>query len=259
MKEYINQSMVSIIMPTFNSEKYIKESIESVLQQIYQNWELIIVDDCSCDNTIELINECVDERIVLYKNDTNSGAAVSRNKAMRKARGKYIAFLDSDDLWTKDKLMKQVMFMDDNNYVFTYTNYIIVDEKLHPMNLLMTGPKCIKKFGYYLFNWAGCLTVMYDASVIGVLQIENLKKRNDYAIWLEITDKYDCYLLNETLAQYRRREGSISNVSKIELIKSHYQLFRNGKKKNRLFSVVIVLINMCAYMYKEIRYKKHVS
>ena len=118
--------MVSIIMPSYNTAKYISESIKSVQAQTHTNWELIIVDDCSTDNTDEIISEFLsDSRIRYIKNEQNSGAAVSRNRALREAKGKWIAFLDSDDLWLPDKLEKQIRFMQENGYKFTYTDYRI--------------------------------------------------------------------------------------------------------------------------------------
>lgn len=119
-------NLVSIIMPSYNTAKYISAAIESILNQTYENWELIIVDDCSTDNTDEILTEYAkkDSRIRYYKNEKNSGAAVARNRALRQAKGKWVAFLDSDDLWEKDKLEKQICFMKKNNYHFSYTNYI---------------------------------------------------------------------------------------------------------------------------------------
>ena len=118
--------LVSIIMPSYNTAQYIADSIESVLAQTHENWELLIVDDCSTDNTDEVVAEfSIDPRIRYLKNAKNSGAAVSRNRALREARGKWIAFLDSDDLWEPEKLEKQIAFMKENNYKFTFTDYRI--------------------------------------------------------------------------------------------------------------------------------------
>ena len=115
--------LVSIIMPSYNTGKFIKETINSVLNQTYNNWELIIVDDCSTDDTEKIVNTIKDNRIKFLKNNTNSGAAISRNRAIKEAKGKWIAFLDSDDLWKKEKIEKQIRFMKENHYDFSYTNY----------------------------------------------------------------------------------------------------------------------------------------
>ena len=211
--------LVSIIMPSYNTGRFIKETIESVLDQSYPAWELIIVDDCSTDNTDEVVNQyLVDERIRYIKNDTNSGAAVSRNRALREAKGKWIAFLDSDDLWEADKLQKQILFMKDNDYHFSYTNYVEIDEESKVNGKSVTGPKRISKHGMYNYCWMGCLTVMYDADAVGLIQIPDIKKNNDYAMWLKVCKKANCYLLDETLARYRKRSGSISNHGYICLL-----------------------------------------
>ena len=119
----MEDKLVSIIMPTYNCAKFIGKTIESVIAQTYENWELIIVDDCSKDNTEEVVSKYKDNRIKYHRLENNSGAAVARTEAMKKARGSYMSFLDSDDLWKKDKLEKQLEFMNKNNYNFTCTEY----------------------------------------------------------------------------------------------------------------------------------------
>ena len=237
--------LVSIIMPSYNTGRFIKETIESVLAQSYSAWELIIVDDCSTDNTDDVINQYLaDERIRYIKNDTNSGAAVSRNRALREAKGKWIAFLDSDDLWEPEKLQKQISFMRDNGYHFSYTNYIEIDEESKVNGKSVTGPKRISKHGMYNYCWMGCLTVMYDADTVGLIQIADIKKNNDYAMWLKVCKKANCYLLDESLARYRKRSGSISNHGYMKLIKWHYKLYREAEKKNVVVSTINTIRNL---------------
>ena len=249
--------LVSIIMPSYNTGKFIKETIESVLSQTYSAWELIIVDDCSTDNTDEVVGEYLtDDRIRYIKNDINSGAAVSRNRALREAKGKWIAFLDSDDLWEPQKLEKQVAFMKNNGYHFSYTNYIEIDEASIPNGISVTGPRRITKCGMYSYCWMGCLTVMYDAEKIGLVQIADIKKNNDYAMWLKVCEKADCYLLNEKLARYRKRGGSISNHGYVKLVKWHYRLYREAENKNPISSFVLMLINLFFGLVKKIRFVK---
>ena len=248
---------VSIIMPSYNTGRFISETIESVLAQSYSDWELIIVDDCSTDDTDEMIGQYLtDERIRYIKNKNNSGAAVSRNRALREAKGKWIAFLDSDDLWEPDKLKKQIAFMENNGYHFSYTNYIEIDEESAPNGKSVTGPKRITKHGMYNYCWMGCLTVMYDAETVGLIQIEDIKKNNDYAIWLKVCKKANCYLLNENLARYRKRNGSISNHGYIKLIKWHYKLFREAEKNNPISSVVLTVRNLLFGVIKKVKYVK---
>lgn len=255
------EDLVSIITPTYNCGKYIKETIESVINQTYTNWEMIIVDDYSTDNTTDIVKQYQQEYSnIIYKIlDKNSGAAIARNTALKMAKGKYIAFLDGDDLWLPEKLEHQINFMKDNNYIFTYTKYSEIDENSSELGYIMSGPKKITKTGMYNYCWPGCLTVMYNVEKLGKVQIENLKKNNDYAIWLKLIQKTDCYLLNENLAQYRRRKGSISNHKKLKLIKYHYLLYKEGEHKNSFMSYILTLRNLFFGIIKKILYREKVK
>lgn len=248
--------LVSIIMPSYNTASFIAESIQAVLDQSYKDWELIIVDDCSTDDTDEVVKPYLsDERIKYLKNEKNSGAAVSRNRALRAAKGNWIAFLDSDDLWMPDKLKKQVSFMEKNGYHFSYTNYAEIDTEGKKNGITVTGPKRITKTGFFNYCWPGCLTVMYDRDVVGLLQIADIKKNNDYAMWLKVCRKADCYLLNEELALYRRgRAGSVSTHSIKTMIGWHYKLYREAEKQNPLIAVFNTGRNMVFGFYKKKRY-----
>ncbi len=249
--------LVSIIMPSYNTAKFISETIESVSAQTYPNWELIIVDDCSTDDTDAVVRPyLVDDRIRYIKNEKNSGAAVSRNRALREAKGKWVAFLDSDDLWFPEKLEKQISFMKKNDYHFSYTNYIEIDENANPNGRSVTGPKKVTRHGMYNYCWMGCLTVMYDVETVGVIQIADIKKNNDYAMWLKACKKADCYLLDEVLAKYRKRSGSISNHGYTKLIKWHYKLYREAEQRSPLVSAVLTLRNLFWGVLKKIRYVK---
>lgn len=247
--------LVSIIMPSYNTAEFIEESINSVINQTYTNWELIIVDDCSTDGSEEIIKKFTqDERIKFYKNERNSGAAISRNYALREAKGKWIAFLDSDDLWHPEKLEKQLNFMRKNDYHFSYTSYEEMDEQSNTTGVMVKGPQKITKTGMYNYCWPGCLTVIYDANYIGNIQIADIKKNNDYAIWLKAIKKANCYLLDEKLAKYRVRQGSISRHSKLRLIKHHYLLYREAERKNVFFSGILTMRNLFWGVYKKIKY-----
>lgn len=249
--------LVSIIMPSYNTGRFIKETIESVLAQSYSNWELIIVDDCSTDNTDDVVAEYLtDKRICYIKNDVNSGAAVSRNRALREAKGRWIAFLDSDDLWAPDKLEKQIDFMCENGYAFSYTKYIEIDEENNLLGKTVSGPQKITKHKMYDYCWPGCLTVMYDAEKIGLIQIEDIKKNNDYAMWLKAIKKADCYLLDENLAKYRKRVGSISNHSYKKLIIWHYKLYKEAEMKSTMVSILFTARNLFWGVCKKAFYVK---
>ena len=251
------EGLVSIIMPSYNTALYIEETIQSVLNQTYPKWELIIVDDCSTDNTDEVLEKIKDPRIHYLKNEKNSGAAVSRNKALREAKGQWIAFLDSDDLWMPNKLEKQIRFMEENGYVFSYTNYEEIDVNGNKTGVSVTGPKKITKIGMFNYCWPGCLTVMFDANKIGLIQIEDIKKNNDYAMWLKVCRKADCFLLDETLGQYRKgRIGSVSTHSIKTMIGWHYKLYREAEDMRLIESLFNTGRNLIFGYYKKKRYVK---
>lgn len=249
------KGLVSIIMPSYNTALYIKDTIQSVLNQTYTNWELIIVDDCSSDNTDEVLSSITDPRIRIYKNEKNSGAAVSRNRALREAKGQWIAFLDSDDIWMPEKLEKQIVFMENNGYHFSYTNYEEIDVDGNKTGVSVTGPKKITEVGMFNYCWPGCLTVMYDASLVGLIQIEDIKKNNDYAMWLKVCKKTDCYLLDECLGQYRKgRIGSVSTHSIKTMIGWHYKLFHEAEKQGTVNSLISTGRNLVFGLYKKKKY-----
>ena len=229
----MEKNKVSIIMPAYNSAKFIKESIDSVLQQTYRNWELVIFDDLSTDNTMEILKEysIKDERIRVFQNDKNSGAAISRNNAIKEAKGRFIAFLDSDDIWIKDKLTVQIKFMEDNNYPFSCTKYGKIDEE---SNILKKVVKVREKSTYkkILTNVPGNLTVIYDTKYIEKTYIPDIKKRNDLLMWLRVSKKTKyLYGLDMLLAYHRIRSGSISS-DKRKLIKYQWQVYRKHENLN---------------------------
>jgi teichuronic acid biosynthesis len=252
--------LVSIITPTYNCGRFIAETIESVLAQSYQDWELIISDDCSTDDTVEVIRPYLerDARIRYICNERNSGAAVTRNAALREAKGRWIAFLDSDDLWRPAKLEHQLRFMVENGYDFSYTQYSECDENGILKPGVISGPKHVSRYGMMAYCWPGCLTVMYNRDKVGLIQIADIKKNNDYAMWLKVCRKADCHLLPQILATYRRgRSGSISNLSIKNLIKWHYKLFREAEGYNPVTSSLLTLQNLACGFYKKLRYVRY--
>jgi glycosyltransferase involved in cell wall biosynthesis len=250
------QDLVSIIMPSYKCGQFISESIRSIQAQTYQNWELIVVDDCSEDNTIDtvLAFKKSDDRISLYQNPVNSGAAVSRNIALRNAKGRWVAFLDSDDLWEPTKLEKQIKFMEDNGYAFSYHEYVEIDEKDQELGVHVSGKEKVGKFDMYACCWPGCLSVMYDASKVGLIQINDIKKNNDTALWLKVVQKADCYLLKECLGKYRRRANSITPKPLWQRIWAHYPLFHVAEEMNPIRATFWVFMNVFGNAYKKFRY-----
>ena len=254
----MGQELVSIIMPTYNCGCFITESIRSVQVQTYQNWELIIVDDCSEDGTIGIVQDIQkgDHRIHVFSNAQNSGAAVSRNVALREAKGRWIAFLDSDDLWEPTKLEKQIKFMEDNGYAFSYHEYKEIDEQDHELGVYVSGIEHVSKFDMFACCWPGCLSVMYDAEKIGLIQIKDIKKNNDTAMWLKVIGKSDCYLLKECLGKYRRRANSITPKPLWQRIWAHYPLFRVAEEMNPISATFWVIMNVFGNAYKKMKYVK---
>lgn len=249
MSSICDEKLVSIIMPAYNCEKFIGSSIESVLKQEYKNWELIIVDDCSTDGTRDKINEYKDERVIHTSLEKNSGAAIARNKAISMAGGVYIAFLDSDDIWYTTKLKKQISFMEDNNYSFTATQYNKIDENGDSLNRIISVSKK-QQYWDLLKKSPGNSTVIYDAVKLGKFNIPNLKKRNDYVLWLQIIKKANyLYGVEETLASHRIRRSSISR-NKFSLVKYHWEIYRNIEKLNIWKSCYLIMYWIIVTIFK---------
>ncbi|WP_396591173.1 glycosyltransferase family 2 protein [Allomuricauda sp. R78024] len=219
--------MISIITPVYNSEKYLKKSIVSVQAQTHTDWEHILVDDCSSDDSEALIKSFQekDNRIKYHRLDKNSGAGIARNKAIEMAQGDYVAFLDSDDQWYPEKLEKQLNFMQENGYHFSFTDYDMVDEAGKKLaKYVKCKPVVTYKSALYK-NPIGCLTVIYDVNFYGKQYMPSIRKRQDYALWLHLLKKTDGYGLNECLASYRSGNESIS-ANKLDLVKYEWKIYR---------------------------------
>lgn len=252
-----SNSLVSIITPSFNCGRFIPDAINSVLSQTYQDWEMIIVDDHSTDDTLALLKSpLLDKRIKVYQNAEHKGAGEARNMAIRMAKGKWIAFLDSDDVWEPTKLERQIAFMNENSYHFSCHNYVEIDEKGGETGVLVSSKKHIRKRDLYACCWPGCLTVMYDAEYIGPIQIRNILVNNDTAMWLKVAEKADCYLLGETLAKYRRRKDSITKHGKIARVLGHYNLFHKAQGLSPFVSVLLMFVNVFVNGYKKLFFVK---
>lgn len=237
--------LVSVIMPTYNCGKYIVDSIESVINQTITDWEIYVVDDCSTDNTAEILKPYLDRypNIHYYALEKNCGPAVARTEAIKRAKGKYIAFLDSDDIWYPCKLEKQIEFMEKNSIDFSCTAYEQMDDMGIRLKVAICPPnridyrKCI-----FLSNPIGNLTVMYNQESLGKFEVPLIKKRNDFALWLQILKKTRfCYGMQEILGIYRvGRAGSVS-YNKLGQCKYHWMLYRNIEKHSWIRSVFEVL------------------
>lgn len=223
---------ISIITPIYNAERFLKDTIDSVRKQTYENWEMILVDDCSTDNSANIIKEYMkqDDRIKYIKLDVNSGAAVARNTAIEKSQGRFLAFLDSDDIWKSNKLESQIKFMTDNKVGFSFTSYDIMDEDGKLTGKIVKAPKVID-YDYLLKNTIiGCLTVMLDKEIIGDVRMPLIRTRQDLATWLSILKKgHRAYGMSESLSKYRVVEGSISS-NKLKMAKRNWRLYRDIEK-----------------------------
>lgn len=232
-------NLVSIIMPSYNTGKYIRETIESVQAQTYVEWELIIADDASTDNTVEIIEEFAknDSRIKLLRSDINCGAAKSRNRALKESKGRYVTYLDSDDLWVRNKLERQLEYMKKNNYAMCYTDYDLISED-GSFRKTIQVPRTVTYDGYLKRPITCSLSITFDMEVIDekLLVMPDIKRGQDGATWLQVLKTGVIgYGLNESLAKYRRHEGSLSN-NKLKAIKRVWYLYRKVEKLPLLYS-----------------------
>lgn len=255
-----NFGLVSIVTPTYNCGRFIAETIRSVQAQTYTDWEMIIVDDCSTDDTKKITSRFTDDsRIKYHRLEQNSGASVARNTAIKMARGRWIAFLDSDDLWLPHKLERQIKFMIENGHAFTYHDYSEIDEGSSTLNVTVSGISRVSRVAMFSCCWPGCLTVMYDREKMGNIQIVPVAKNNDTAMWLKIIRKTPCYLLKENLALYRRRANSITPKPIWKRIWAHYPLFRIAEGMNPVEATFWTLMNVVGNAYKKLFFVKKIN
>ena len=239
--------LVSIITPCYNSEKFLDECISSVLNQSYQNWEMLIVDDNSSDNSFALINSYSkrDDRIKPLFLNENLGPAMARNNAITNAKGKYIAFLDSDDIWLPEKLEVQINFMKKNNYSFVFSSYSVIpdDEKA---KYTISVPETITYKRYLKNTIIGCLTVMLDKEKFNNIKMPNLRSSHDMATWLNLLKECGCaYGIQQKLAIYRDHKSS-NTSNKFKAAYDVWNVYREHEKLNLLYSIynfVIYAIN----------------
>ncbi|OBQ54942.1 glycosyltransferase family 2 protein [Tamlana sp. s12] len=241
------KALVSIITPMFNSEAFISETINSVINQKYKNWELILIDDNSQDDTLKVVQPFLEKHsnIKLLLNSENSGAAVSRNKGIECAKGDYIAFLDADDLWKPNKLEVQIQFMETHNCDVSFSSYDLMAESGLPMYKMVVALKTLSYQKLLKSNYIGNLTGVYNAKNLGKITSPNLRKRQDWLLWLAAIKQSGKPALGiqEDLAHYRVRKNGISS-NKVELIKHNYWVYHKGlgfSKTESLYCMMIFL------------------
>jgi len=242
---------VSIVTPSYNSQRFIKDTIDSVFAQTYENWEMIIVDDNSKDNSVEYIKELIknNSKIKLISLEKNVGAAEARNIALDEAQGRYVAFLDSDDIWLEDKLQEQLSFMTKNEYAFTFTSYMTFSEDGQTEFKTIKAPMELDYIAYCKNTMIGCLTVMIDRDKVGSFQMPLIKSSHDMALWLLIMRRgFKAYGLDKVLAKYR--VVSTSNTSKkYKAIQDVWKVYREIERIN-LFKSSWYFVN---YLYNAIK------
>lgn len=240
----MESALVSVIIPTFNSAQFIAEAIQSVQLQSYANWEIIVVDDASQDATFAIVSKLIkaDTRIKLYQQAVNSGTGVARNLGVEKAKGKYLAFLDADDLWKPEKLEKQLEWMQTHQLPFTFSFYECIDEEGKSLNKVVQAPKNLSYKQLFFCNYIGNLTGIYDIHFFGKLPIATIRKRQDWMLWLTILKKIKLAKpVPESLAYYRIRSNSIS-TAKVNLLQYNYAVFKQYHGYNTLVSALCMLV-----------------
>lgn len=263
--------MVSIIMLSHNKAQYVEESVRSVMEQSYTNWELLFVDDNSKDDTIKKMMSLKDEarirkedyttidRIKVSQTVTDRGVSVNRNSSLKEARGRWIAFLDVGDIWALDKLEKQIRFMEENGYTFSYTEYGQMNNKSQNRGVVISGKEHVNHEDMLKCCWPGYLTVMYDAEKVGRVRGRIVKSNNDYALWLQISDKHDCHLLKENLATMRTPYGIFSRWLRTDKIKWRYECYRTEEDLGPITSFFYTIRNGFYGIVKWMKYVNKVN
>ena len=243
--------LVSIITPSFNSSLYIEECITSVQNQSYTNWEMLIIDDFSSDNSVNLIQQISNEdsRIKLITLSSNVGAAEARNEALKYSKGKYIAFLDSDDLWMPTKLEKQIKFMQSLKCAFSFTAYQPISEDGSQKFSVIDVPSKIHYHSYLKNTIIGCLTVVIDKEQTGNFRMPNIRSSHDMALWLDIMKRgFSAYGLNQNLAYYRLVSNS-NTSKKWKAAAEVWEVYRNIEK----LSIGYSLLCFIGYSYNALK------
>jgi len=251
MKYLEMKDKVSIITPCYNSAEYISDCIDSVVNQSYQNWEMIIIDDNSSDQSVKLIKKKIssEDRIKLIELKENIGSAMARNKAMKAAKGRFIAFLDSDDKWYSNKLSLQIDYMKTNKIFFSFTSYDIINNNGNPTNKVISVPEKITHNQYLKNTIIGCLTVIIDTKNIRIPLMKDIRTSQDMILWLEIlkNERY-AFGLNQVLASYRISSNS-NTRNKLFAAVDVWRVYRNYERLN----IINSFYNFMQYAFNAIK------
>jgi teichuronic acid biosynthesis glycosyltransferase TuaG len=256
----MDDELVSVIVPVYNSEKYIKDAIESVLNQTYKNWEMIMVNDCSTDHSKEIIARYValDQRIKCYDLEENSGAAAARNRAIELAAGRFLAFLDADDIWVSDKLEYQIHYMLQNGYAFTFADYELINDNGDSLEKTIIMPTSISYDEYLANTIIQTVTVVLDRQYIRDVKIPLLTRgHEDFAAWLAILkDNNIAHGINKSLGKYRRTPGSLSS-NKFRSAGKTWYVYREVEKLGRI-KALKCLVSYAFFAVKKRIYIRHI-
>jgi glycosyltransferase involved in cell wall biosynthesis len=240
------KALVSIITPTYNSEKFIEQTISSIINQSFKDWELIVIDDASSDGTINIVNDFIKKyhNIKLLQHKKNEGAAIARNNGVEVATGDFIAFLDTDDIWKPDKLERQIAFMLEHTIDVCFCSYDLISENGTHLNKTVLALPELSYKKFLKCNYIGNLTGIYNAKNLGKVYAPNLRKRQDWLVWLEAVKRSEkpAFGIKESLAIYRVREHSISS-NKLNLVKYNYLVYRKGLG----FSIIKSIFSMMTF------------
>ena len=245
------QGLVSVITPTYNSEKFLSDTIDSILGQSYPNLELILIDDASTDNTRGIIEKYrkKDPRIDAIFLKENGGSGVARNRGIEKAKGKFLAFVDSDDYWHEDKLRNQLDFMGKNGHSFTYTKYAFINESGSIIKRYNIAPNRCNYQRLLIQNCIGCSTVMINVNELGKEYMPQLRNRQDWALWLKYIRKSGkAYGLKDSFTLYRMRINSISS-NRFKLFKFHWLIYYKEEDYNVVISIILFILNILTVSY----------
>ena len=247
----MNEPLVSIITPVYNAERFLSDTIKSVQNQTYKNWEILLIDDCSKDNSAQIIKQFqkYDDRIKYIKLEKNSGASVSRNTGIKNAKGRFIAFVDSDDIWKPEKLEIQIKYMLKENLGFTFTSYRYMKENGELTNKIAKAPSKINYNGLLKNTIIGCSTVVIDREIVDYFEMPLVRRGQDTATWLQILrkEKY-AYGIEQDLVNYRLVGESLSS-NKIIALKRTWNTYRNVEKLGLLKSSYV----FCFYVFNAIK------
>ena len=274
MDNYQDKGLVSIIMLSHGDGTYVVDSVKSILAQTYQNWELLFVAKTD-DETLEPLSSLREEDVKIQKRagkvltDSYSNSRIKasfivgedndtprRNSALANAQGRWIAFLDAGDIWEPTKLERQIGFMEEHGYAFSYTQYGIIDKDSHDRGFVIGGKDRVTYQDMMKCCWPAYLTVMYDAEKVGRLQLRNLKGNNDYALLLMASEEADCYLLKENLAKLRTKWSIFGKFLLTNGIKWRYEVYRIEYRMNPVMSCLYTIRNM---WYGVVKWGKYVN